>query len=445
MENFISQYNRLTNKLFRWLYSEKKDVNYVFSPLSVICIMALGASTTAGDTRKEIEHILCGNITPEQYYESLKLYLDHLAQNNSFSLANCVCVDSSLNGSINSKFEDCLRKRFDGKLFSAEDLNMAVNAWVEEKTHGMIKEFLSDPPEEKQFRMGSAVSFEDEWAEEYDEKDVIHEEFTNSDGSKSKVRMLKSCEKLYVEDEYWEGFLKPYKRKGFSFMAVISKDQHKLLDKDIIGSVDIAGLCAGKETISVNVEMPEYIIDSDYDLTERLKEMGVGLLFSEKADFSSFSDEWLKAEKVIHKAHIEVDRKGTKASAAGFIYGAAGNASFDDKFIWLTRPFLYAIVDDETGLPVFMGVVNHLEPNTENDGMTYLDRAKKCYGQLNRILCKLEPCMDDDGIIGDDTAENLYRKARKICMKADLKEMNEMEEVIDQYIEEYRSKRSMQK
>jgi len=138
----------------------------------------------------------------------------------------------------------------------------------------------------------------------------------------------------------------------------------------------------------------------------------------------------------MHKAHIEVDRKGTKATAAGFIYGAGGCASDEGKYVYLTQPFLYAIVNNETGLPVFMGAVNNLYPNTENDGMTYMERAKICYGHFLRIYEKLDPYMDEDNV-----AEELYRKTRKVCMKADLREMQEMEDVIDQYLEHYRNKR----
>jgi len=103
--------------------------------------------------------------------------------------------------------------------------------------------------------------------------------------------------------------------------------------------------------------------------------------------------------------------------------------------IKIKHGFLYAIVDNETGLPVFMGAVNHLDPNTENDGMTYMERAKICYGHLVRIYDRLDPYMYEDNV-----AEDLYCKARKVCMKADLREMQEMEEVIDKYLEEYRNK-----
>lgn len=74
------------------------------------------------------------------------------------------------------------------------------------------------------------------------------------------------------------------------------------------------------------------------------------------------SSEWLKADAVIHKARIEVDRQGTKASAVSAMVVVAGCAPDYDriKYVALNRPFLYAIVHEKTGLPVFAGILNRL-------------------------------------------------------------------------------------
>lgn len=66
-------------------------------------------------------------------------------------------------------------------------------------------------------------------------------------------------------------------------------------------------------------------------------------------------------DAIIHKARIEADRKGTKAAAVTAMFAVAGCApSFDLKNVELTRPFIYAIMHNETGLPVFTGIVNKL-------------------------------------------------------------------------------------
>lgn len=71
-------------------------------------------------------------------------------------------------------------------------------------------------------------------------------------------------------------------------------------------------------------------------------------------------------ESIIHKAHFEVDRKGTKAAAVTMGVVCAGCAPMmeDFKTICLDRPFVYAIVHNEMGLPVFAGIMNKATDNS---------------------------------------------------------------------------------
>ncbi len=69
-------------------------------------------------------------------------------------------------------------------------------------------------------------------------------------------------------------------------------------------------------------------------------------------------------DNVIHKTHIEVDRKGTRAAAATAIVMTDGCTSVEPPveyiYVILDRPFIYGIIDNETGLPVFLGCVNQM-------------------------------------------------------------------------------------
>ncbi len=73
--------------------------------------------------------------------------------------------------------------------------------------------------------------------------------------------------------------------------------------------------------------------------------------------YSQFGNIYCSA--VEQKVFIEVDRNGTKASAITWGYMSDGMA-LEEKIICLNRPFVYAIVDNSTGLPLFFGVVTNL-------------------------------------------------------------------------------------
>ena len=52
-----------------------------------------------------------------------------------------------------------------------------------------------------------------------------------------------------------------------------------------------------------------------------------------------------------------MDELGTKAGAATVVEMEAGGAYTVTENVILDRPFLYAIVDKETDLPIFIGIV----------------------------------------------------------------------------------------
>ena len=61
---------------------------------------------------------------------------------------------------------------------------------------------------------------------------------------------------------------------------------------------------------------------------------------------------------MLHKTHIDVDGLGTKAGAATVVEMCEETAMVEQpERIILDRPFLYAIVEKDTGIPVFIGTV----------------------------------------------------------------------------------------
>lgn len=72
--------------------------------------------------------------------------------------------------------------------------------------------------------------------------------------------------------------------------------------------------------------------------------------------------DWIlfRESRVLHKAYIAVDERGTKAGAATAVetvYTALEEGVYK---VTLDRPFVYAIIDDATGLPVFIGTVTDI-------------------------------------------------------------------------------------
>ena len=110
--------------------------------------------------------------------------------------------------------------------------------------------------------------------------------------------------------------------------------------------------------------IPKFSYDYDIEMSSALKSLGMTKPFdAAKADFSALgsSDSGnIFISRVLHKAYIAVDGKGTKAGAATAVetvYTAIEEGVYK---VTLDRPFVYAIIDDATGLPVFIGTVTDI-------------------------------------------------------------------------------------
>ena len=110
--------------------------------------------------------------------------------------------------------------------------------------------------------------------------------------------------------------------------------------------------------------IPKYEGEYSIEMSRVLQDMGMEDAFdSVRADFSGigYSERGnIYIGRVLHKTFIAVDEEGTKAGAATAVEmqdRCAVLVSPDTRIVYLNRPFVYMILDMETGIPVFMGVV----------------------------------------------------------------------------------------
>lgn len=118
----------------------------------------------------------------------------------------------------------------------------------------------------------------------------------------------------------------------------------------------------------VNACIPEFKSEYQTEMSEILSEMGMPSAFStEAADFSKMAtiDRGnISINRVIHKTFIELNRNGTKASASTAVEMVECCTAIAEnpviKEVYLDRPFIYAIIDSASRLPIFVGVAEHI-------------------------------------------------------------------------------------
>lgn len=359
----------LTPKMMEKFISEKTD-NVVFSPYSVISLIALLLDATGGKTREEIVNAIdCED--EEEFIECMKMAVDEFREGGALISSNAICIRKDIGGKITPGYEDRLHDIFDGKLVIADDMVSEVNKWVKYNTHGMIPKLADEGMNEMQACLMNAVTFDAKWDVKYELDDVLPGEFKCFDGTECEVNMMHSREWKYVEDVHFTGFIKSYKEAGYSYMALLPKEEGEEYLKEAVKNIDFFNLFSDSKDVEVLASLPAYRIEFEKDLTDFCKSLGIETAFSPRADFSPMIDEWLKVERILHKTFIQVDNNGTRAAAltcAPVCCGCAGPVDY--KEVHLNRPFVFAIMHDDSMQPVFAGIVTRPEgcnPNAEKE------------------------------------------------------------------------------
>lgn len=334
-------------------FASGKSENVVFSPFSVVMLLAILADATKGEARKEILAVI-----DEGVYKD---FADILAKiQRPFILANAVFVKKSLEKLINPEFLEKLAK-YEGELFATENYVADINEWVYEKTENIIEKILEEPykPLSDASFINTACFFAD-WEYFCDDENVKECKFRNADQSFSIVNMMKCSENYYVEDDFYRGFVKPYYDEKFSFLALLPKKSGADSFDDALEHLDFVELFSQRKRAKVSVSMPEFECCWKGDLKKFCINLGVKTLFSQKADFSPFSKDEIGITDMVQKATIEVNRLGAKTAAVTYCKKKL-MSPLPIKSVSLDRPFVYAIVHDDTMLPVFVGAVKSIE------------------------------------------------------------------------------------
>lgn len=342
--------------------------NTLISPLSIISALSMTANGAEKETLSQMEEVFGADIgSLNEYLYAYKAYLP-TADKYKVSLANSIWFKDKESLTVEEEFLQTNKDYYNAEVYKApfdDSTKNDINAWVNEKTDGQIKQLLEEkPPEDVVMYLINALSFDAEWLSIYKDTSVREGEFTTQDGGKKTVDFMHSTEYGYIEVTNAIGFSKPYADNKYSFVALLPDEG--LAVSDFIASMDGKTLIEAIKNQSddqVYASVPKFVFEYNKELSEILKELGIKDAFD--ADFADFSSLGQSSEgnifisRVIHKTKIEVDEKGTKAGAVTAVAMSGGAAApAEPKTVNLNRPFFFMIVDNEFHMPIFMGVLN---------------------------------------------------------------------------------------
>ena len=369
------------NVFYHTLKKENDDSkNVLISPASLTFAFGIAENGAGGETLAQMEDTVNGGVSIDDMNPLLN-YISYKLQNEdevSWGVANslwfnddgtCKMEDEFLKRAISYYDAEIYQKKFGGETTDE------INGWVADKTDNMIKKVLDQVDPNSRLFIINAMCFDGEWEKQYNENDVVDGfTFTNADQSETDISLLFSTEDKYFKLGEGIGFIKPYKGGEYAFVGILP-DEGVTTEEYIKGLVDqnadFSEAVRNAKEGDVKVYLPEFETDYGNEMSSIYKEMGMNIPFDKnKAEFKGFftndeySNVWI--DRVIHKTHIEVDKKGTKAAAVTVIEvkeAATSALEYEEKpvVIKLNRPFVYGIVDVETGVPIFLGCQNNMQ------------------------------------------------------------------------------------
>ncbi len=366
-ETFIQAYADFAVELFK--KSADPEQNSLISPLSVLLALAMTANGADTQTKAEMEAVLGRTIPLEELNEYLYTYVKNLPSNEKYKVEIANSIWFREDAQTLEVRQEFLQKNAD--YYSAAAYKSAfdaqtvkdINRWVNDKTDGMIDGIVDEIDPLTVMYLINALVFDAEWQTVYNKKDIYDGVFKSYLGAEQTVEMMCSDEYGYLRDESAVGFLKNYYDGKYCFAALLPNEGIPI--ENYIASLTGSGLRAvisNAESASVMARLPKFSYDYTVTMNRALQEMGMQAAFSgENADFSKLGDSPLGniyIGAVLHKTFNSVDERGTKAGAVTKVGMEANSVEPSEPYIvTLDRPFVYAIIDNSTNLPVFLGTV----------------------------------------------------------------------------------------
>ena len=376
MKDTSDKVKNVSMELFKESVSDGK--NSMISPVSILMAMAMAENGAAAGSQTQIEKAF--GCTTEELSDWLKNWMTSLktGRNTRMNVANSFWFRDTEGLDVKEDYIKTIKDCLDAQAYKAafdEGTKDAINNWCDENTYGMIKKVIQEISPEDIAIIVNATAFEGAWLVPYEEHQVEEgETFYTEDGSEENADMLYSEEGFYIEgkigDKTVTGFKKSYE-DGYSFVALLPEKGTAVADcvKALDGST-FASLLNNGRYEKVKTAIPEFT--SEYtvnNLINTFENMGIKDIFSpDMADLSNMATAAvpggdaaynLYISKILHKTFIEVNRKGTRAAAVTEMVAGCTSMPRPEEIhtVRLDRPFVYAIIDDVTATPIFIGTV----------------------------------------------------------------------------------------
>ncbi len=344
-------FSTFDNQLIEYLkQTGLADQNFTVSPLSFKAALALAALGAEGKTLDEIlgalgytdrSQVEAWYLTVLDGVDAFDAYFDspRFTERGSaaYQVVNAVWQNEDLPGEFRDAYasEVAEKLRAEVRSATAEQLTAAINAWVNEKTNGLIPQLVSDVSNASAILV-NALYLKAGWESPF--RKIGEDDFTAVTGDTVTKTYMRVTEKFnYYEDDATQLVVVPL-QGGVSMLFVLGDD------------TDLADKLSKARFARVEVTVPMFDVETtlaNHELTGYLQAVGCSRMFTEDAEFDPMFTEFLRVDDIIQKAKVHIDEEGLEAAAATamVLYGATAVDPAESRIFRADRPFSFYVVN----------------------------------------------------------------------------------------------------
>jgi serpin B len=356
--------------------------NQVFSPVSAMVALSMTYAGARGDTAAAMKATLHDELDDGVYHVAQNRLMRELRSRNQtgtdllggelrveIAPTNSIWLERTLG--VAGPFLDLLSQEYDSGARKVDFINapdaarLAINGWVEDQTHDRIQDLLmpGDVDASTRIVLVNALYLYANWSSLFDKNSTAAEPFTTLSGEQVSVDMMHNNFKMqYASTESYAIAQVPY-YSGELWMTVVlpAEGQFETVRSQVSGewlaeaSADVDPTAVAPT--QVKLALPKFRIETAQTrLDEPLTSLGMGIAFTDEADFSGMVEDGpLFIGAVAQKAFIGTDEAGTEAAAATALRAGTGRPEQPVE-LTMNRPFLF-FIQDTTGVVLFSGQV----------------------------------------------------------------------------------------
>ncbi|MCE5318254.1 MAG: serpin family protein [Parachlamydia sp.] len=352
--------------------------NLFFSPYCITSAMAIPYAGARSGTQNQIQgamHYLPQmdnlDLSLAEFNKRLNKQVMQGPNEIKLLMANGLWVQRSFQ--LESEFLQRIRYYFGNIIrqvdfiHNAEAARLNINEWVREGTQGRITNIVDrgDIGPDTRLVVVSSIFMKAVWEFPFDSsltsltpffldaKTTLTVPMMNMT---KRLRMMQQPQFTLLELPYSVGFQSPNQYAMYILLPHALDGIAQVENRVISGDFD--DWIKSLQYERVLLSLPRFKYSTGFDLSAALKQMGMAGAFNDMADFTGiYAGGGLALSKVLHKAFISVDEKGTEAVAATAISINLTSASEEKPPVVFKadHPFVFIIVERASGVILFMG------------------------------------------------------------------------------------------